>query len=136
MKKSSRNLIIGAAALGAVSYIAGILTAPKKGSETIDDIRHASVKAKIGLEKSLKKLYSDSSKQIERALNVNQNLTAQTKKELDSLVSALKKVKESIKIYLTSIRDGDIEENEITLLLTDGRNNAQRLKLFVDTLEK
>jgi hypothetical protein len=27
MKKSSRNLIIGAAALGAVSYIAGILTA-------------------------------------------------------------------------------------------------------------
>jgi gas vesicle protein len=135
MKKSSRNLIIGAAALGAVSYIAGILTAPKKGSETIDDIRHASVKAKIGLEKSLKKLYSDSSKQIERALNVNQNLTAQTKKELDSLVSALKKVKESIKIYLTSIRDGDIEENEITLLLTDGRNNAQRLKLFVDTLE-
>ena len=135
MKKNSRNLIIGAAALGAVSYLAGILTAPKKGSETIDDIRHASVKAKIGLEKSLKKLYSDSSKQIERALCVNHNLTAQTRKELDSMVSALKNVKESIKNYLTSIRDGDIEENEITLLLTDGRNNTQRLKLFIDTLE-
>ena len=47
-----------------------------------------------------------------------------------------KNVKESIKNYLTSIRDGDIEENEITLLLTDGRNNTQRLKLFIDTLEK
>jgi|GEM_PF-1812302 len=136
MKKNSRNFIIGAAAIGAVSYLAGILTAPKKGSETIDDIRHASVKAKIGLEKSLKKLYSDSSMQIERALKVNQNLTAQTKKELDSMVSALKNVKESIKNYLTSIRDGDIEESEITLLLTDGRNNTQRLKLFIDTLEK
>jgi gas vesicle protein len=136
MKKNSRNFIIGAAAIGAVSYLAGILTAPKKGSETIDDIRHASVKAKIGLEKSLKKLYSDSSQQIERALCVNHNLTAQTKTELDSMVTALKNVKESIKNYLTSIRDGDIEESEITLLLTDGRNNTQRLKLFIDTLEK
>ena len=52
------------------------------------------------------------------------------------MVSTLKNVKESIKNYLTSIRDGDIEENEITLLLTDGRNNTQRLKLFIDTLEK
>ena len=136
MKKSSRNIVFGAMVVGAASYLAGILTAPKKGSETREDIRHASVNAKISLEKSLKKLYSDSSKQLQRALNLNQKLTKQTKRELDLLVASVKHATEKIKIYLTSIRDGDIEEEEITLLLTDGRDNTERLKLFVDTIEK
>jgi len=136
MKKNSRNIVFGAVVIGAASYLAGILTAPKKGSETREDIRHASVNAKISLEKSLKKLYADSSRQIERALNVNHELTKQTKRELDLLIASVKHATEKIKIYLTSIRDGDIEEEEITLLLTDGRDNTERLKLFVDTIEQ
>ena len=136
MKKNSRNIIVGAILVGAASYVAGILTAPKKGKETREDIRHASVNFKISLEKALKKLYTDSSRQLERALNVNQNLTAQTKKELDLLISSVKHAKDKIKVYLTSLRDGEIEEEEITLLLTDGRDNTERLKFFVDTLEK
>ena len=136
MKKNSRNIVFGAVFIGAASYLAGILTAPKKGSETREDIRHASVNAKISLEKSLKKLYADSSRQIERALNVNHELTKQTKRELDLLIASVKHATEKIKIYLTSIRDGDIEEEEITLLLTDGRDNTERLKLFVDTIEQ
>jgi gas vesicle protein len=136
MKKNSRNIIVGAILVGAASYVAGILTAPKKGKETREDIRHASVNFKISLEKSLKKLYADSSQQLERALHVNQKLTAQTKKELDLLVASVKHAKDRIKIYLTSLRDGEIEEEEITLLLSDGRDNTERLKFFVDTLEK
>lgn len=136
MKKNSRNIIVGAILVGAASYVAGILTAPKKGKETREDIRHASVNFKISLEKALKKLYTDSSRQLERALNVNQNLTAQTKKELDLLIASVKHAKDKIKVYLTSLRDGEIEEEEITLLLTDGRDNTERLKFFVDTLEK
>ena len=136
MKKNSRNIVFSAVVIGAASYLAGILTAPKKGSETREDIRHASVNAKISLEKSLKKLYADSSRQIERALNVNHELTKQTKRELDLLIASVKHATEKIKIYLTSIRDGDIEEEEITLLLTDGRDNTERLKLFVDTIEQ
>ena len=136
MKKNSRNIIVGAILVGAASYVAGILTAPKKGKETREDIRHASVNLKISLENALKKLYTDSSRQLERALNVNQNLTAQTKKELDLLIASVKHAKDKIKVYLTSLREGEIEEEEITLLLTDGRDNTERLKFFVDTLEK
>ena len=136
MKKNSRNIVVGAILVGAASYLAGILTAPKKGKETREDIRHASVNFKISLEKSLKKLYADSSKQLDRALNVKQDLTRQTKKELDLLIASVRHAKDKIKVYLTALRDGDIEEEEITLLLSDGRDNTERLKYFVDTLEK
>jgi len=135
MKKSSRNFVLGAVVIGTASYLAGILTAPKKGSEMRDDIRHASVNAKITLEKSLKKLYIDSSQQLKRAHNIQQNITKQTRHELDELINSVRSATERIKVYLTSIRDGDIEEEEITLLLTDGRDNTERLRLFVDTIE-
>jgi gas vesicle protein len=136
MKKNSRNIVVGAILVGAASYVAGILTAPKKGKETREDIRHASINLKISLEKSLKQLYADSTKQLERALNINQQLTTRTKQELESLITAVKHARDNIKIYLTSLRDGDIEEEQITLLLSDGRDNTERLKFFVDTLEK
>ena len=61
MAKNTGKWAAGAVVAGVAGYVAGILTAPKSGKETREDIKHAATKAKTEAEKKLKELHSDGS---------------------------------------------------------------------------
>ena len=53
-----KKLAIGAAISAVLGYIAGILTAPKSGKETRDDIKSKAHETYAAAEKELKKLHT------------------------------------------------------------------------------
>ena len=54
-----RKFAIGAALTAVAGYVAGVLTAPKSGKETRDDIKNKAVETYTTAEKELKKLHTE-----------------------------------------------------------------------------
>jgi gas vesicle protein len=61
MSQSSKKWALGAIIAGIAGYIAGILTAPKSGKETRQDIKDAAEQGMAEAEKQLKKLHTQMS---------------------------------------------------------------------------
>jgi gas vesicle protein len=112
MKKGEKFFAVGAFIGVATGYIAGILTAPKSGKETREDIKSGASKVRVEAEKQLKKLHSDLSGLIKEAEVHRKKLSLKARQELDkaiqdvedpnlkAAVEEAKKAKKNLSAYL------------------------------------
>lgn len=135
MSKDSKKIAVGALLAAGAGYVVGILTAPKSGKETREDVKNAAVKAKREAEKKLKKLHSDLNSQLERAKIVAARLQASSKKELDTIVSSAIRAKEKARQMLTAIHDGDVEDKDLKKAIDEVSQAMEHLRTFLDKNE-
>ena len=110
MKKGTGKKIAIGTFLGVVTgYITGILTAPKSGKETRQDIKAASAKTLREAEKHLKVLYSE----LDEAIVKAKEYTNQGQEKLEELVDKAKDAKQKAKDVLSAIRAGDAEDPDL-----------------------
>lgn len=133
MAKLGRKIAIGTAIGVAAGYVAGILTAPKSGKETRQDIKKASAKALRETEKKLKVLYSELDEAIVKATQKAKDYSGQGKVKLDELVDKAKEAKQKAKDVLSAIRAGDAEDPDLKEAVK-GANEAK--KHLLDYLKK
>lgn len=131
MEKNTKRFAIGALVAGGIGYLAGILTAPKSGKETRQDVKNVALKAKMEAEKELKKLYSEVTEQIDKAKELGKKLSNEHKKDLEKVMSAAVNAKVKIKQVLTNIHDGDVEDKDLKRALKDVNDAVNSLKSFV-----
>jgi len=132
MNKETKRFAIGAAIVGAVGYLAGILTAPKSGKETREDVKNTAVKAKREAEKDLKKLHSEVIKQIERAKGVGKKLKDEHKPELDQAVAKAVSAKDKAREMLTALHEGDADDKDLKTAIKDVTDAVSHLKSYLD----
>lgn len=132
MNKDTKRFAIGATVAAAVGYITGILTAPKSGKETRQDVKNAAVKAKSQAEKELKKLHSEIIRQLDHAKVIANDLNTKGKAELDIIVAAATKAKEKVRQVLTSIHEGDVEDKDLQKAIKDVTDAMEHLKAFIE----
>lgn len=132
MNKNSKRLAIGTAIAAAAGYVTGILTAPKSGKETREDVKTAAVKAKRDAEKELKKLHSEVSKQIDRAKTVGLKLKDEHKDDLSKVVGAAVTAKEKARDMLTALHEGDVEDKDLKTAVKDVNDAVKHLKQYLD----
>lgn len=132
MNKNSKRFAIGTVIAAAAGYVAGILTAPKSGKETREDVKNAAVKAKLEAEKELKKLHSEMDKQLTRAKSAALKLQATGKDELNSLVANASKAKEKARDMLTAIHDGDVEDKDLKAAIKEVEQAIKHLRTYLD----
>ena len=132
MSKDTKKFAIGAAIAAGVGYLAGILTAPKSGKETREDVKNTAVKAKREAEKELKQLHSEVTKQIDRAKKVGLKLRDEHKDDLSKLVAKASAAKEKARETLTSIHEGDIEDKDLKTAVKDVTDAVNHLKTYLD----
>lgn len=132
MNKDTKKFAIGAAIAGAVGYVAGILTAPKSGKETRDDVKNTAVKAKREAEKELKKLHSDAKKYIDKAKEAGLKLREEHRPGFEKAVQKAVDAKEKAREMLTALHEGDADDKDLKKAIGDVNDAISHLKSFIE----
>lgn len=135
MNKNSKRFAIGTIIAAAAGYVTGILTAPKSGKETREDVKNAAVKAKMEAEKTLKMLHSEINEQLTRAKKLAENIQSEGKQDLDKIISKAKQAKEKTRTMLTAIHDGDVEDKDLKAAIKEAGSAVKHLKTYLDKNE-
>jgi len=131
MGKKTRNVALGVAIAGAAGYIAGILTAPKSGKETRDDIKDTVNKSVAEAEKQLKKLHTELDKILAEAKIRSKDLTGRAQKELETMVAAAKDTKEKVREVLSTIHEGEADDQDLQEAIKDANAAIEHLKKYL-----
>lgn len=133
-KKFGLGLIIGAIA-GAV---AGILTAPKSGKETREDLKKKADEAKGTAERKLKEAHKELAKLSDDAKSQAVKLKGKAQKEMTELAKKADKLKEQVKAAITSIKSGDDDSDDATVdqLLADLKALQKKIAAKAKELKK
>ena len=105
------GIIIGAIA----GVVAGLLTAPKSGKETRDDIKNKAMDVKGVAERRLKEAHKELCELSDEAKKKTVKLQGKASKELEELISKADALKDKIKIAITSIKSGDDDNDDATI---------------------
>lgn len=130
-KETGKKVAVGAAVAGLVGYAVGILTAPKSGKETREDIKHTATKAKTEAEKKLKELHSELNRQLELARKKGAKLTGKARDEFDRAIASADVVKEKVRVMLSALHEGDADDPELKQALKDAKDALKQLEKFV-----
>ena len=133
MSKNAGKWALGALAAGLIGYAAGILTAPKSGKETRQDIKDAVSKAKAEAEKKLKVLHSDLGRYLDKAKVKVGNLSGKAKTDLNKAIANATKTKQRLRELLSALHDGDASDPELNEAMRDAKDALKRLKDYVKT---
>lgn len=132
MNKQAKQIATVAVVALAAGYVAGILTAPKSGKETREDIREAADKTYKEAEKRLKFAYSELSQLAGQASERAQLLSGKAKTELEGLVGKASIAKEKVAQVLTSFHEGEATDADLKEAVSEAEDSIDGLKKFLD----
>lgn len=130
-ESTGKKVAIGAAVAGIAGFVAGILTAPKSGKETREDIKSAALKAKSEAEKNLKTLHSELSAKLAEVKAKGEELSGKAKDEFEEIVEKAGTAKEKVREVLSSLHDGDADDPDLKKALKDAKDALKNLEKFV-----
>lgn len=130
-KATGRKFAIGALVAGVAGYLAGILTAPKSGKETRNDIKDVALRTKAEAEKSLKALHSELNELITEGKTKVKELKNTAKADLDDALGKAHTAKQKTREILSAIHDGDVKDEDLQSAVDDAKKAVSHLKKFV-----
>lgn len=130
-KDTGKKIAIGALVAGSIGYLAGILTAPKSGKETRQDIKDGALKAKREAEKKLKELHSELHSLLIDVRKQSEELSGKAKIELEKVLDSATTAKEKVREVLSALHDGDADDPELKQALKDAQTALKSLEKYV-----
>lgn len=131
MAKTFKKFAIGALFAAVIGYIAGILTAPKSGKETREDLKNATVTGIAEAEKRLKQLHTQMNDALKEAQALTESLKGVAKKDLDEATKVVKTVKEKVRDVLSAVHEGTVDDKELQKAISDASKALDHLKKFL-----
>ena len=128
MNKQAKQVAIVAITALAAGYVAGILTAPKSGKETRQDLRDAADKTVREVEQRLKFAHTELSRLASDASERAQELSGKAKSELEILIGKANISKERVRQTLSSFHEGEATDKELKSAVSDAENTIEDLK--------
>ena len=131
-KVTFKKLAIGAGVAAAVGYVAGILTAPKSGRETRQDIKDAAATGLSEAEKQLKKINTELGQLLDEMKNRGTTLSGKASKELEELATKARTAKEKAREVLSAIHEGDAEDEDLKKAITEANTAIKHLRAYLN----
>lgn len=131
MDKRAKKFAIGAVVAAAAGYVAGILTAPKSGKETREDIKETAVRTYTAAEKELKVLHTELSKLMTEARKKVGELQGAAQKNLDKAVEVAQGAKDKARDLLSAAHEGKAEDKDLSAAVKDAQKAVDHLKSFL-----
>lgn len=131
MSKEVKRAAVGALVAGTLGYLVGILTAPKSGRETRQDIKNEVNKRLNEAERELKILLIDLNKIIAEAKIAADNVTGSAHQELADLITKAKDSKEKARKVLSAVHEGDAEDKDLQLAIKQASTAMNHLKAYL-----
>jgi len=132
MSKKERNFAIGAVLAAAAGYVAGILTAKKSGKETRQDIIDKTISIKKDSEKIIKDLSASLTDVIKKADTMVTDAKASVKEGFSKAIEQAKKAKNKTREVISSIHEGDFEDDDIKQAIKEAEDAIKHLKTFIE----
>lgn len=125
-----RNLAIGGAVVAGVSYLAGILTAPKSGRETRKDINRAAHKAMTEAERKLKLAHSELNVVLEKVEAEIQKGKTKVNEDLQKAIKQAKEAKGKARVIISALHEGEAADHDLDVAVKEVRAAIKHLKTF------
>lgn len=130
MSNKRRNVAVGGVVLAGLSYLAGILTAPKSGRETRKDISNAAHKALTEAERRLKVVHSELNELMDE-LGVKAGKGKDlVNKELQAALAQAESVKKKTRELLSAIHEGEAADKDLDEAVKEVKAAIKHLKTF------
>ncbi len=126
-----QKFALGTTIAAAAGYVAGILTAPKSGRETRDDIKTATTKSLKEAERQLKQLHTDLDGLLGDAKERADDLSGRTRRELDALVDLAKDSKQKARDMLSALHEGDADDRDLKKAIHDATKALDHLRDYL-----
>lgn len=131
MSKAFKRLAIGTLIAGAAGYVAGILTAPKSGRATREDLKNAADNTISETERQLKKLHTELGELLDDAKKRGQDVQGKAKTEFDDATVKAATAKEKAREILSAIHEGETENKELQRAMNDAKKAIDHLKKYL-----
>jgi gas vesicle protein len=118
-KISTKAVALGTLVAAGAGYLAGVLTAPKSGKETRNDITRTASKARSDSEKQLKKLHSELTDVLNEVENRANKAKTKAGKELTDATDKAKKAKAKAKEVLSALHNGDADDPNLQAVVEE-----------------
>jgi gas vesicle protein len=129
--KLLQRIAIGAALAGAAGYLAGLLTAPKSGKETRQDLSTAANNGFNDVEKQLREMQNELADILDDAKSRGDSLNGKAQDEFKSLVGKAKDSKEKMHKVMSAVHDGDANDKDLKKAMSDARHAIEHIKDFI-----
>ena len=131
MGKLLKRLAVAVGLAAAAGYVTGILTAPKSGKETREDIKNAAVMGKGEAEKQLKKAASELGDMIDQAKKRGAELGDKANKERNELMDKARLAREKAREVISAIHDGDAADDDLRLAVEQANTALKHLRDYL-----
>lgn len=128
---TAKKIAIGGVIAAIVGFLAGILTAPKSGKQTRQDIKDTADKGKDEAEKELQKLHAELDKAIEQAKSNKTKLSQAAQEEFNELVDRAKDSKEKAREVLGAVREGNANDKDLDRAVKTANRSLKHLKKYL-----
>ncbi|HJQ08478.1 MAG TPA: YtxH domain-containing protein [Candidatus Saccharimonadales bacterium] len=126
-----KKFAIGTVIAAAAGYVAGILTAPKSGKETRQDIKNAAHHAYAEAEKQLKKLHTELNQLLAEGREAAAKLKGTAQEDLEKAMAAAKAVKEKTRELLSAIHEGDADDKDLQKAIAEATKAVDHLRRYL-----
>lgn len=121
-----------AGSLAAVAgYVAGLLTAPKSGQQTRQDIKAAADRGQREAQEDLKKIQIELENAIKDAKAGSGKLGKKAQAELNDLLAKAKDSKDKGREVLTAIKAGEAEDKDLQRAVRNGNTALKSLRKYL-----
>lgn len=131
MSKTTKRWALGAVFAAIAGYIAGILTAPKSGKETRQDIKVAAEKGISEAEKQLKKVHTQLAALMNEAKDKATTLQGAAQKELQAVISKTNAAKEKARMLLSASHEGKADDKDLQKAIDEANKAIEHLRTYL-----
>jgi gas vesicle protein len=134
--RSTKRFALSTLIAAIVGFVAGILTAPKSGKETRQDISEAAGKTKAEAERTLKQLHSELSQLLDQGKEKAGGLKSKAKEDLEAAMGKGNEAKEKVRGLLSALHDGGAEDQDLQKAVKEVNKAIDHLKTYLAKNEK
>jgi gas vesicle protein len=127
---TGRRIAVGALVAGAVGYVAGILTAPKSGKETREDVANKVTDVKEETLDQLQNLHTQLDDLIKKTKDKSLGLSSQAREEFNEAVVKAKDAKDKTGTLLKSVKKGEAEDPELNKAIKQAKAAIRNLAKY------
>lgn len=125
------KIAIGTALAAAAGYVAGLLTAPKSGKETREDIKVKANETYVAAEKELKQLHTELNTHLEAAGQKVAELKKTGGEKLEDLLSQGNKAKDKAREMLSGLHEGEVNDDDLKKAISEATKAVENLRNYL-----
>ncbi len=124
---TGRKVALGAIVAGVAGFVTGILTAPKSGKETRQDLKNTANNFKRDAEKKLKELSVEIGELLEKGQKLAKEQKGKAKAGLDTAMEQAKVSQQKVKEVISALKSGETDEPELKKAIAEAKKARDNL---------